>query len=112
MTESMFPIQEVSDITLAFPANVSSLMPKSIPEEFYRHPGTKWNKLFSDWFFNGLSSLKLVPKEGVDEKKALRHIRAIMGSFEPKHEEKEAAIAYLFSQWFDDAEWVAQKRKF
>ena len=99
----MFPIKEVGDLDLAFPTGVQHLMPRmsDIPKEF--HDGkTPWNKLVGQWFFLGLSKLELVPREGVDANKALRHIRAIMGSFEPKHEHKEAACAYLLSQWFED----------
>lgn len=100
----MFEIEDISDIELAFPAQVSHLMPKweDIPGEFKRHNGTKWNKIFSHWFFNGVKNLVMTPKDGIDSNKAFRHIRCIMGSFEPKHEHKEAAVAYLMSQWFED----------
>lgn len=100
----MFPIKEVDDVTLAFPATVKHLMPnmKDIPEEFKQYNGTKWNKLVGQWFFNGLSKLELVPRPEVDANKDFRHIQAIMGSFEPKHEHKEAACAYLLSEWFED----------
>lgn len=102
---------EIDAATLAFPASVSHLMPayKEIPQEFYRSR-SKWNALVTDWFFCGLEELKLKPKPGIDEQKALRHISAIMRSFEPKHEHKEAACAYLMSLWFEDATWKrAQK---
>lgn len=102
--------QVISDVELAFPAKVKHLMPdmKDIPEEFKQFcgRGTKWNQLFSDWFYSGLSKLDLVPKDGIDKNLALRHIRAVMGSFEPKHEHKEAAVAYLLSLWFtDESSW-------
>jgi hypothetical protein len=97
----MIEIPEVTDLDIAF-GNVEHL-PKwdAIPEEFKRG-NTKWNRLFNQCFFCGAKGLQLVPKEGVDAKKALRVIRACMGSFEPKHEHKEAGVAYLFSLWFDD----------
>ena|ERR1017187_8061402 len=104
-----FPVQEVDKVTQAFPAKVKHLMPEwsSIPEEF--HNGyTPYDKLFSACFYGGLSSLKLVPKEGIDQNKAWIHLRAIMGSYEPKHEHKQAAVAYLLSQWFEHAEWVTK----
>ncbi len=96
----------VDDITLAFPASVSALMPpmEDIPEEFMRMHG-KWNELTTCWFFRGVKDLELKPKEGIDQDVALRHIRAILGSYEPKHAHKEAAVAYLLSLWFDDAKW-------
>jgi hypothetical protein len=75
-----------------------------IPEEFVKSQ-TKWNRLFNDMFFCGLASLQLVPHEGVDTVKAQRHIKALMKSFDPRHGRKEAGVAYLMSQYFEDAEW-------
>ena len=107
----MFQIQEVSSVDMHFATAVKHLMPKpaDIPKEFTHYQGTKWNKLVSDWFFCGLASLELTPKEGVDKDKAMRHIMTIMGSFEPKHEDKEAACAFLLSEWFEDAKWTPKK---
>jgi hypothetical protein len=72
-----------------------------IAKEYDRN--NKWgNHLFNDWFFCGIKSVDgLVPREGIDKTKALRQIRAVMGSYEPKHEHKEAACAFLFDKWFD-----------
>lgn len=97
--------QEIPDVMLAFPASVEKeLMPeyKEIPEEFRDlNRKTPWNDLFSKWFFEGLESDEIfIPKEGIDKMSALRHINAIMRSFQPKHEHKEAAVAYLLSLWF------------
>lgn len=106
--------QEISDIDLAFPATVSHLMPpmKEIPTEFKElNRSEKWQKLVSEWFFGGVKLGKITPKSGIDPTKALRHIRAIMGSFEPSHEHKEAACAYLLSVWFDDIEYTPNPRK-
>jgi len=76
----------------------------SIPDE-YKHGYTVWNKLFNDWFFKGIQHLKLTPKDGVNKLEATTHIAAIMRSWELKHEHKEAAVAYLLSQWFEYASW-------
>jgi hypothetical protein len=102
----MFRVQEVDDITYDFPADVRRLMPEysDIPAEF-KHGDTKWNKFFANWFFRGVKITKITPKEGVDGDKAMRHIGAIMGSYQPRYEHKEAAVAYLCSQWFEDIEW-------
>lgn len=109
----MFPIAEVTAVQASFPTDVSMLMPKyqDIPEEF-RDRHTKWNKLFADFFYFGLEKLELTPKEGVDRDKAMLHIQTVMGSWEPKHEHKEAAVAYLFSEWFTEAVWVRKQVKF
>lgn len=101
----MFPIKEFTDVELVFPTSVDGLMPayKDIPKEFrdWNSPG-KWNKVMSDWFYKGLKNAKWKPKPGVDEAKALRHIKYILGSWEPKHEHKAAGVAYLLNEWFKD----------
>jgi len=99
-------VQQVSDALAVFPTNVTHLMPPQdeIPREF-EHGDTKWNHLFNDMFFRGVKIVSMTPKEGIHPTDALRHIRTIMGSFEPQHEHKEAACAYLFSQWFADIKW-------
>ena len=109
----MYPIAEVSIADVAFGCNALKIMPKyeDIPDEFKNFNNqTKWNQLITDWFFCGLSKLKTIPKNGVDEKKALAHIKSIMGSFEPQHEHKEAAAAFLMNEWFDDVEWEKTKK--
>jgi len=98
----MFPIYEVTDPELAFGGrDLNKLMPamQDIPRDYPdRH---KWTRFFSQVFTNGApKGTKMFPREGVDTGKALRHLRAIMVSYQPKHEHKEAACAYLLSQWF------------
>lgn len=105
----------VQGVDIAFgPRNLAEFMPRKadIPTEFY-NGSTKWNQLFSDWFYSGLNGLDgLIAKEGVDKSAALAHIRCIMGSFEPKHEDKEEACAYLFSIWLEDSStWTRKDRK-
>lgn len=98
--------QAVSKLESVFGAGVEHLMPKreDIPDDFKNMNGkTKWNRLFSKWFYSGLpQGTRFVPVEGIDADAAMRHIRAIMSSWEPKHEHKEAAVAYLLSIWFKD----------
>jgi len=105
--------QDISDVDLAFPAEVMHLMPKydEIPKQFKSERSSWGNKLFNDMFYSGLSKLELTPKPDIDPKKAFRHIRAIMGSFQPKHEHKEAAIAMLFEEWFEKADWERKERE-
>ena len=101
----MYPIVAVSEVDIAFPASVSHLMPAyaDIPRDFEN--AALWRRLFADLFFSGASDLKLQPRESVDASAAFRHIRCILGSYEPKHEHKSAAVAWLFSQWFVSATW-------
>lgn len=74
---------------------------ENIPKEFKQFNGTSWNKWQTKWFYQGLTKADIpVPLEGIDLSIALRHLATIQGSFEPKHEHKEAAVAYLASLWF------------
>lgn len=52
--------------------------------------------------FEGINGYGVVPKEGVDPDKAMRHLAACMRSFEPKHEHKMAGVACLMATWFED----------
>ena len=65
----------------------------------------KYNKLFSELFFSGgqLNFKKDLPEDFRNA--ATKYLKAFMGSFEPKHEHKEAAVAFLLNEWFDDVEY-------
>ena len=72
-----------------------------IPDEF-KHGQGKWNKVQSTWFFKGLKGAEFKPKAGIHLDQALNHLGSIQGSWNPAHEHKEAAVAWLMSLWFDD----------
>ena len=83
------------------------LMPtqEEIPAVFKKHwgTGTKWNEIQARWFFEGLpENTRFIMKDGIDKYEAIDHLKAIQSSFEPKHEHKEAAVAWLMSLWFED----------
>lgn len=103
---TLFQVRDISDIERAFPTSIKDFMPpySEIPEEFKnQNRQTKWNEIVSHWFFKGLNpKTQFIPVEGIDPKKALKHISYILGSWEPKHEHKEAGVAFLLSQWFSD----------
>jgi hypothetical protein len=107
------PVPEISDVDMVFGGGAMKLLPAwdAIPKEFKDYDGTKWNKLVSDWFFHGVKNLNWTPKPGVSTAKAVRVLKCCIGSFEPKHEHKEAGCAYLLSQWFDDVTWDRLKAK-
>lgn len=89
---------EVDDLTVAFPANVvGTLLPPwdDIPEEFKRHSHPR-AKQASMLFFEGG---RVEWREGVDKSAARRQVQACLGSFEPKHEHKEAGVAWLLDMW-------------
>lgn len=100
----------VSDLDTVFDGKIEILLPQydQIPDEF-KNNKSKWNKVVSDWFFFGLKNCNWIPKEGIETKLALRHIMAILSSFEPKHEHKEAGCAYLLSKFFNDVTYETLK---
>lgn len=105
---------ELSDVSLAFPADALDYMPswESIPDEFKnRNVRGDWRRdLWSDIMFAGLDSIELYPKEGIDPNTAFRQLSAIVRSYAPKHEHKEAALAYLTDLWFEGATWTPTGR--
>jgi len=96
----MIPVPELTQADVIF-GNIKH-MPSydSVPDEF-KKGHNPYCRMVSKWFYSGLNSDDLIVKEGIDKTKALAALRAIIGSFEPKHEHKEAGAAYLMSQWFD-----------
>jgi len=104
----MMPADDVTDVELAFPAKGVERLPAwdDIPED-YRAERNPRCHFVQEWFMLGLKNPNIVPKEGVDKEKALRHIHAIMGSYGPKHEHKIAGVAYLIDQWFEKFEGEA-----
>ena len=105
-------VPEISDAEMAF-GTTKALPPyASIPEKFRDfHADTKWNKFVSDMFFLGGAHVNLKPKEGVDADKAWRAVVAHLKSWAPKHEHKEAGVAYLMSIWFEDVDWKRSEKK-
>jgi hypothetical protein len=105
----MMPIPDLDGPSVAF-GDVRH-MPKmaDIPDDFTRD-ANPYVRAVCTWFFRGakrdgdalvVDGVRFTPKSGVDAAKALRAIKAVLGSFEPKHEHKEAACAYMLSEWFD-----------
>lgn len=115
----------VDKIRMAFPASVmADLMPaaEDIPEEFWHDapgewveapPGYKgrtvdgqcymtdgWVAIANSWFGSGLPpDVEFHMKEGIDGQTMFNHMHCILGSYEPKHQHKIAAVAFLLSEW-------------
>jgi len=107
--------KEVDNASVIFGINnISNYLPawEEIPEDFKneRGEGKKWTSKVDDWFFSGITALKMTMKEGVDSNLALRHLKCIIGSFEPKHEHKTAGVAYLMSLWFEKFDYQKVKK--
>lgn len=95
---------DVQKKDLAFGGDIKKLLPsmEEIPKEFKNGRG-KWNDFFNRWNFTGLpKTTQVFPKDGIETSKALAHVRAVMASWEPKHEHKEAGCAFLLSEFFED----------
>lgn len=91
----------VGDVKLAFPAALGELLPPLdiIPADYPHRQ--EWLHFQSMWFAGQLpADAQLYAAEGVDAAAAGRHLAAIQGSYEPKHEHKMAAVAWLASRWF------------
>ena len=94
--------QDVDELDMAFGGKMKLLLPayEDIPEEFKDwNRETVWNKWQSGWFYSGLKRYP-VAKEGINLKKAMRHLAAIQSSWEPQHEHKSSGVAWLASLWF------------
>lgn len=99
----MLAIPDVTTVDQVFAGDKAlEIMPKweDIPDDFPNR--RKWEKVMNDWFFLGLKNARWMPKEGVETKKALAAIVTVMRSFAPKHEHKQAAVAFMLSEWFLD----------
>lgn len=94
-----FDFPKVSAIDLAFPTIRTNpeLLDEAKKRGFY-NGYTPYNKLFSTLFYSGgkLNFKKDLSPEF--KNKALPYMKAFMGSFEPKHEEKEAICSLLLSE--------------
>lgn len=97
----MIPIPEISAVDMAF-GNIAN-MPKyqDVPDRFKRIQDP-YVIVISKWFFRGVTEQDFgKPRPGVDAKKAISALKAIMVSYEPKHEHKEAGCAMLLHEWFE-----------
>tara|TARA_R110000822_G_scaffold73572_5_gene176773 strand:- start:1637 stop:1969 length:333 start_codon:yes stop_codon:yes gene_type:complete len=105
----MMEVPNVTGLDMAF-GNISH-MPKydAVPAEF-KSRQNQYVKAISSWFFSGakgqtngieLDGETFVARPGVDAGCALAAIKSVLCSFEPKHEHKEAACAYMLAEWFE-----------
>lgn len=104
----MYPINgKLTKVDIAFPANVSHLMPawKDIPDSYKGGSG-----IAARWFYTGLPvGTEFTPRDGVDVTQAMAQLKCILGSFEPKHEHKIAAVNFLLNEWFSEVRIPEEK---
>lgn len=94
-----FKFPEVTKLDMAFPTfgTDPALLAEAKARGFYNGSGP-YNRLASTLFFEG-GKVKFL--DGVDEdyrKRVWAYVRSFMGSFAPKHEEKDAICAMLLSE--------------
>ncbi len=101
--------QKVTDVDLAFPANVEHLMPKweDIPEK-YKIPNVH-SRAHTIFYYGG--QVASASKGDIDIRDAMRHLQCILRSFQPKHEHKMAAVDYLIDLWFEKFEVTVPAEK-
>lgn len=106
----MMKIPELSDMDVM--CGDIKHMPKfeTLPDKFQDFCNNLYCDAVANWSYSGgnmfltgvaISGDIFTAKDGVDSTKALRAIKAVLGSWEPKHEHKLAACGFMLSEWFD-----------
>lgn len=97
-------IPEITDIEIVFPAGLPELnrFTKEVADTPFRKNwiNEPWCDYVQTLFFKGGTYPEV--QEGVTKEeytRLFRYVRALLGSYEPKHEDKIAVIAYLLSQY-------------
>lgn len=92
---------EVTDVEIAFGYSCKDWFYDTL-KEAEKENLHNWEKRFSDLFFCGgsLNLNKSIPEEKL--RKGIRLFKAIAGSFEPKHEHKEAVCAMILREIEED----------
>ena len=98
LREYPFPKLSGVDVALSTLNTDPALLEEAKRRGFADHTDTPYNKLFSELFFSGgkVEFKKDLPEDF--KKNAWAYCRAFMGSFAPKHEDKEAICALLMSE--------------
>ena len=99
MKLNKFDFPKVKGFDMAFPTfkTDNELLKEAKKRGFY-NGHTPYNDLFSKLFFNG-GEVKFKKKiDNEFKNKAWAYCRCFMGSYEPKHEEKEAICAMIMSE--------------
>jgi hypothetical protein len=93
--------ENINNLDIAF-GNIDH-MPSydTVPDQYKVLQGNPYVDLVKKWFYDGLDDLSILePKDGINKVLALAAIRSVLCSYEPKHEHKMAACAYMLSEWF------------
>lgn len=103
LTKFKFPKVTTVDLAFCTFKTDPDLLEEAKKRGFYDNR-TPYNELFNKMFFSG-GMVRF--KKGLDadfKERAWNYCRAFMGSFEPKHEEKEAICSMLMSELLETEE--------
>ena len=95
MDLSTYKFPEVTKADLAFPTFNT---PKELVSEAEKRNPQKGMKKFSELFFSGGELIVKKDVKGTWKENALMYARALMGSWEPKHEHKELVVGMIFEE--------------
>lgn len=108
-TQRRLPVPPVSDADVTFGSIKHMPAMSDIPDTFCGY-GNPYRRAVSTWFFAGakredrtltVGGKRFTARPGIDARAAIAAIRSVLGSFQPSHEHKEAACAYMLSEWFE-----------
>ena len=94
----------ITDTEVAFGSTKYLPKMKDIPEDFFKRSNV-YVQLFNAIFFKGLVEFNYEPMEGFSKDTINKVIASHAGSFMPKHEHKEAGVAYMMSLMFKNPTW-------
>lgn len=104
MTDLRYPVPEFDGPTVVFGAPRSAYLTCEQMGDDYYNGYPRHAKVAQTLFFQGgkLADHGLRFKPGVDPGKAMAAIRALLSSFEPKHEVKIGTVGAYLEDWCED----------
>lgn len=104
-TATEFPVPDFDGPTVVFGAPASAYLTREQMGDDFYGDRNEFTHHVQSLFFRGGS---MMPegrrwKAGIDRDKAARAIKALLASFEPKHEIKVGTVGYALSQWTEAA---------
>lgn len=106
MTDIRFPVPDVTDLDVAFGAKASAYLTREQMGDDFYGDRNEFTRHASSLFFNGGHVLPAGRrwKTGIDRVKAARAIKALLCSFDPKHEIKIGTVGFALSEWTEPGE--------
>lgn len=96
-----YDFKEVTELDLAFGCKLDNELLKEAENRGFLYGDTEYNSLFAKLFFKGGTVVFKKDAKKSFVQKAWPYCRAVMASFAPKHEHKEAVCAMLMSEMLE-----------